>query len=60
VAEVALAVDGRPYATVSGSISLSENPHLRLSLPAAAAEVAVTMTDTEGTVTTARALVSGT
>lgn len=59
VAEVAMTVDGAPYATVTGSISFSENPRLRLSLPAGAAEVAVTMTDTDGTVTTAKALVSG-
>jgi sulfur-oxidizing protein SoxY len=59
VAEVALDVDGTPYATVTGSISLSENPRLRLSLPAGASEVATTLTDTAGTVTTATSLVSG-
>jgi sulfur-oxidizing protein SoxY len=60
VAQVAVTVDGRPYAEITGSISLAENPRLRIGLPAGASEVAVTMTDTEGTVTTATASISGT
>lgn len=59
ISEVAVSVDGRPFATVEGSISLSENPRLTLSLPAAASEVRVTMTDTEGAVATTTARLSG-
>lgn len=46
-------LDGRPYATVTGSISLSENPRISLSAPASTRSVDVTMTDTDGTVTRA-------
>jgi sulfur-oxidizing protein SoxY len=45
-----IALDGAPYASVTGSISLSENPRLGLSIPAGAQRVDVTMTDTDGTV----------
>jgi sulfur-oxidizing protein SoxY len=45
-----IAVDGAPYATLTGSISLSENPQVILSIPGAAHSVDVTMTDTDGTV----------
>lgn len=44
-------LDGQPYATVTGSISLAENPRLGLSAPAQTRSVDATMTDTDGTVT---------
>lgn len=48
---VGIDLDGRPYAQLTGSISLSENPEFRLSIPAAAHVIDVTMTDTDGTIT---------
>ncbi|MCO8143953.1 quinoprotein dehydrogenase-associated SoxYZ-like carrier [Rhodovulum tesquicola] len=53
VETVAVALDGQPYATITGSISLSENPRIGLSAPGATRLVEVTMKDTSGTVTTA-------
>lgn len=50
VENVAVDLDGKGYAEVTGSISLSENPELTLSIPAATRGVDVTMTDTDGTV----------
>lgn len=47
-------LDGQPYATVTGSISLAENPRVGLSAPAQTRSVDATMTDTDGTVTRAR------
>ncbi len=44
-------VDGESYATLTGSISLSEDPEFVLSIPGDARDVGVTMTDTDGTVT---------
>ena len=44
-----IALDGRPYADVTGSISLSENPQLRIAVPAATRRADVTLTDTDGT-----------
>ncbi|CAM4363299.1 quinoprotein dehydrogenase-associated SoxYZ-like carrier [Palleronia rufa] len=46
-------LDGAAYATVTGSISLSEDPRVSLSVPLRTQSVAVTMTDTDGTVTRA-------
>ena len=46
-------LDGGNYAEVTGSISLSENPQVSLSVPAQTQSVTVTMTDTDGTVTRA-------
>ncbi len=46
-------LDGAGYVDITGSISLSENPSVSLSVPRAAGHVGVTMTDTEGTVTRA-------
>ncbi|MBC7314720.1 MAG: quinoprotein dehydrogenase-associated SoxYZ-like carrier [Rhizobium sp.] len=43
-------LDGQSFVEVTGSISLSENPEFRLSIPAATQVVDVTMTDTNGTV----------
>ncbi|MBS8225305.1 quinoprotein dehydrogenase-associated SoxYZ-like carrier [Vannielia litorea] len=44
-------LDGAGYVDITGSISLSENPSVSLSVPRAAGHVGVTMTDTDGTVT---------
>ncbi len=52
-------LDAEPFVSVTGSISLSENPDLSISIPAAAQTVSVTLTDTDGTVNTARASVAG-
>ncbi|TCO71676.1 quinoprotein dehydrogenase-associated SoxYZ-like carrier [Rhodovulum euryhalinum] len=49
-----VALDGQPYATVTGSISLSENPRISLAAPAGTRSVDATMTDTDGTVTHAK------
>ncbi|MGB3316242.1 MAG: quinoprotein dehydrogenase-associated SoxYZ-like carrier [Albidovulum sp.] len=50
VETVEIDLDGKSYAEVTGSISLSENPELTLSIPSATRGVDVTMTDTDGTV----------
>jgi sulfur-oxidizing protein SoxY len=51
VERLAIELDGRPYAEVTGSITLSENPRISLSAPSGTRDVDVTMTDTNGTVT---------
>ncbi len=53
VENVEIDLDGKSYAEVTGSISLSENPELTLSIPSATRGVDVTMTDTDGTVSRA-------
>ncbi len=50
VETVELDLDGKRYAEVTGSISLSENPELTLSIPTETRGIDVTMTDTDGTV----------
>jgi len=45
-------LDGAPFVAISGSISLSENPQISLSIPAVAQSIDVTLTDTGGTQTT--------
>ena len=50
VENVEIELDGKSYAEVTGSISLSENPELTLSIPSETRGVDVTMTDTDGTV----------
>lgn len=50
VENVEINLDGKSFAEVTGSISLSENPEMTLSIPAATRGVDVTMTDTDGTV----------
>ncbi|MDK3073890.1 quinoprotein dehydrogenase-associated SoxYZ-like carrier [Sedimentitalea sp. JM2-8] len=52
-------IDDTPFARITGSISLSENPQVAISIPAAARAVAVTMTDTDGTVSRGQASVAG-
>ncbi len=43
-------LNGRPFATMSGSISLSENPQVTLSVPAGTRRVRAKLTDSDGTV----------
>ncbi|MDW4498628.1 quinoprotein dehydrogenase-associated SoxYZ-like carrier [Sulfitobacter sp. D35] len=59
VETVEVDLDGAGYVDVTGSISLSENPRLSLSVPGYTQSVDITMTDTDGTVSTARKTVSG-
>ena len=53
VSDVEVGVNGAPYASVTGSISLSENPALKMSVPDNAQTATVRMTDTDGTTTEA-------
>lgn len=53
VETIGVDLDGVPFAEVTGSISLSENPRLSLGVPRGTETADVTMTDTEGTTTTA-------
>lgn len=50
VETVEIDLDGGGYVDVTGSISLSENPRVSLSVPGSTQTVDVTMTDTDGTV----------
>jgi sulfur-oxidizing protein SoxY len=52
VGDVEIDLDGGDYVEITGSISLSENPRVSLSIPSATRSVDVTMTDTSGTVST--------
>ena len=53
VSDLDIGVNGAPYAGVTGSISMSENPSLTLSVPGKTQTATVRMTDTDGTVTEA-------
>lgn len=46
-------LNGGPFATMTGSISLSENPQVTLSVPAGTRHVRATLTDTDGAVSQA-------
>ena len=59
VESVDVELDGAPFAAVTGSISLSENPALTLSVPGTTRTADVTMTDTDGTVTHAHTALAG-
>jgi sulfur-oxidizing protein SoxY len=59
VETVDIAVDGGGYVEMTGSISLSENPRVSLSVPGRTQAVDVTMTDTDGTVSHAQATLPG-
>lgn len=59
VEDVQVDLDGAGYVGVTGSISLSENPRMGISVPGRAQSVDVTMTDTEGTVTRAHKRLAG-
>ncbi|MEP3637037.1 MAG: quinoprotein dehydrogenase-associated SoxYZ-like carrier [Paracoccaceae bacterium] len=50
VETVEIDLDGAGYVDMTGSISLSENPRVGLSVPTRSQSVDITMTDTEGTV----------
>ena len=52
-------LDGSDFVEVTGSISLSENPRISLSVPGNTRMVDVTMTDTDGTVSTAHKTIAG-
>ncbi len=53
VERVQVDADGAPWLDMTGSISLAENPRLTVSVPPGTGRVAVTLTDSEGTVTRA-------
>lgn len=59
VETVEIDLDGAGYVEMTGSISLSENPQVALSVPGRAQAVDVTMTDTDGTVTHAHKKLTG-
>lgn len=59
VENVEIDLDGSGYVTMTGSISLSENPQVGLSVPSKAQSVDVTMTDTDGTTTHAHRKLTG-
>lgn len=59
VEDVQIDLDGAGYVGVTGSISLSENPRLGMSVPRKTQSVDVTLTDTDGTVSTAHKKLAG-
>ncbi|KMK65480.1 quinoprotein dehydrogenase-associated SoxYZ-like carrier [Puniceibacterium sp. IMCC21224] len=59
VETVEIDLDGHGYVDMTGSISLSENPRVSLSVPGQTQSVDVTMTDTDGTVTHANKRLTG-
>lgn len=59
VETVQVDLDGAAYVNMTGSISLSENPRVRLSVPSSTRSVDVTMTDTDGTSTSAHKKIAG-
>ena len=56
---IAVDLDGVGFVYVTGSISLSENPTMSVSVPGNTRSIDVTMTDTDGSVTTAHKSVAG-
>lgn len=54
VDDLTVSLDNRPYLTMTGSISLSENPRLRVSIPSGTTAAEVSLRDTDGTKTSAR------
>ncbi len=59
VEQVEIDLDGAGYVDMTGSISLSENPRVGISVPTRSRSVDVTMTDTDGTTTTAHKKLAG-
>ncbi len=59
VENVEIDLDGGDYVDLTGSISLSENPRVGLSVPSKTQSVDVTMTDTDGTVSHAHKKLAG-
>lgn len=56
---VGFEVNGKSYFEMTGSISLSEDPQITVSLPENAQTFAVELTDTSGTVTTKQHVLTG-
>jgi len=59
VENVEIDLDGAGYVDLTGSISLSENPRVGMSVPSSTRSVDVTMTDTDGTVSHAHKKLGG-
>lgn len=59
VEDVQIDLDGAGYVDLTGSISLSENPRVGLSVPGSARTVDVTLTDTKGSVSHAHKDLAG-
>lgn len=59
VETVDIDLDGTGFVEMTGSISLSENPRVGLSVPSQSQSVDVTMTDTDGTVSTLHKKLAG-
>jgi len=59
VETVEIDLDGAGYVDMTGSISLSENPRVGISVPRATRSVGVTMTDTDGTISKAEKKLAG-
>jgi sulfur-oxidizing protein SoxY len=59
VEKVEIDLDGAGFVDMTGSISLSENPRVGLAVPQSIRSVDVTMTDTDGTVSTAHKDLAG-
>ncbi len=59
VENVDIELDGFGYVDLTGSISLSENPRVGISVPSKSQSVGVTMTDTDGTTTRIEKNLSG-
>ncbi len=59
VDKVEIGLDGADFVEMTGSISLSENPRVSLAVPHGTKSAEVTMTDTDGTVATARKELAG-
>ena len=59
VENVKIDLDGAGFVDLTGSISLSENPRIGLSVPSRTQTVDVTMTDTSGTVATMHKTLTG-
>jgi sulfur-oxidizing protein SoxY len=56
---VAVDLDGVRFVDVTGSISLSENPRISMTVPTYARVATITLTDTDGTVATAQQQMTG-
>lgn len=59
IENVEIDLDGAGYVDMTGSISLSENPRVGISVPSRSQEVDVTMIDTDGTRTHAHKKLAG-
>ncbi len=59
VQDLKIDLDGAGYVDMTGSITLSENPRVGVSIPAKTQTVDVTLTDTDGTVSEAHKKLAG-